>query len=254
VSVAARIGIMCAVPAVTLDARAAALTGLIDHAALFPPASMSMADALAEDQRLRSGEESVLVRRFVVPVSRFAELGPVELPLSVVLDMPYAGGDSRVEAVEAPPGAELEALVGLAAEVYVELPADLDRLAALGLRAKLRCGGASVPSVEEVAEFIRACRDHGLVFKATAGLHQALRRDGGHGFLNLLAACVFGDEERALADGDPAAFALDAESFRWRVRSADGIEVARVRADLWSGFGSCSVSEPFDELRSLGVV
>jgi hypothetical protein len=239
---------------VILDALTAALAGLIDHAALFPPASLSLADALAEDARVRAGESSLLVRRFVVPASSLPQLGAVEVPLSVVLDAPYAGGDARVEAVEAPPGLEPQRLVGLAAEVYAELPADLDRLAALGLRAKLRCGGARVPSVKEVAEVVRGCRERRLVFKATAGLHHAVRRDGEHGFLNLLAACVFGDEERALADEDPAAFALDAEAFRWRGRSAGAAELARVRAELWSGFGSCSVAEPFDELRSFGVL
>jgi len=239
---------------VTLDVRTAALAGLIDHAALFPPASMSLADALAEDARVRAGAESLLVRRFVVQASRLEELGEAELPLSVVLDAPYAGGDPRVEAVEAPPGIDLDAVVGLAGEVYVELPAELDRLAALGLRAKVRCGGARVPSVPEVAEVVRGCRERGLVFKATAGLHHAVRHDGEHGFLNVLAACVFGDEERALADEEPTAFALDAGSFRWRDRSADAAAVARVRAALWSGFGSCSIAEPFVELRSLGVL
>ena len=238
----------------TIDARTAALAGLIDHAALFPPASMSLANALTEDARVRAGAESVLVRRFVVPASRLDELGPAELPLSVVLDAPYAGLDPRVEAVEAPPGADLDAVVGLAGEAYAELPADLDRLAALGLRAKVRCGGARVPSVPEVAAVVRGCRERGLVFKATAGLHHAVRRDGQHGFLNVLAACVFGDEESALVDEDQAAFAFDAESFRWRGRSADAAAVARVRAELWSGFGSCSIAEPFDELRSLGVL
>ena len=215
---------------------------------------MSMEEALAEDARVRGGEESVLVRRFVVPASRLEELGPVALPLSVTLDAPYEGGDSRVEAVEAPPGVELESLPGLAAEIYVELPADLDRLAALGLRAKVRCGGARVPSVDELTAVVRGCRERGLVFKATAGLHHAVRRDGEHGFLNLLAACVFSDEERVLEEEDQAAFGLDAEAFRWRDRSADAREVARVRAELWSGFGSCSVAEPFDELRALGAL
>ena len=243
-----------AVRAAILDARTAALGGLIDHAALFPPASMSLADALAEDARVRAGAESVLARRFVVPASRLPELGAAELPLSVVLDTPYAGGDPRVEAVEAPPGADLDAIGGLAGEVYAELPADLDRLAALGLRAKVRCGGARVPSVGELAAVVHGCRERGLVFKATAGLHHAVRRDGEHGFLNLLAACVFGDEERALADEDPGAFALDAKSFRWRGRRADADELARVRAELWSGFGSCSIAEPYEELRSLGVL
>jgi hypothetical protein len=245
---------MCAVLPVTLDARRAALAGLIDHAALFPPASMSLEDALAEDARVRAGETGWLVRRFVVPASRLGELEGVEVPLSVVLDAPYAGGDARVEAVEARPGAPLEAVAGLAAEAYVELPAELGRLAEHGLRAKVRCGGAAVPSVDELAGVVRRCRALGLVFKATAGLHHAVRRDGEHGFLNLLAACVFGEEELALADDDRDAFRLDGESFAWRDRHAGAEELAAVRSRLWAGFGSCSVAEPVDELRALGVL
>jgi hypothetical protein len=246
---------MCAVPAVTLDdARRSALAGLVDHAALFPPASMTMADALAEDARVRAAAESWLVRRFVVPASRLPELDGADLPLSVVLDAPYGGGDARVEAVEARPGADLEAVVGLAPEVYVELPAELERLAALGLRAKVRCGGAAVPSVSELAAVVRRCRELGLVFKATAGLHHAVRAGGEHGFLNLLAAAVFADEEAALGDEDPSAFGLDGEAFRWRERRATAAEVAAVRESLFAGFGSCSVAEPVAELRSLAIL
>jgi hypothetical protein len=239
---------------VILDARRALLSGLVDHAALFPPASMSMPEALAEDARVRDGDTGWIVRRFVVPASRLGELGEADLPLSVVLDSAYGGDDARVEAVEAPPGTEPGEAAGLAAEAYVELPADLERLAGLGVRAKVRCGGAVVPSVEELAGVVRSCRELGLVFKATAGLHHAVRRDGEHGFVNLVAACVFGAEEEALADEDADAFGLDAEAFRWRDRSAGAEELVRVRAELWSGFGSCSVAEPVDELRTLRIL
>jgi hypothetical protein len=246
---------MSPVATVTLgDARRAALGGLVDHAALFPPASMTMEAALEEDARVRAGPEEWLVRRFVVPASRLAELGDVDLPLAVVLDAPYDGGDRRVEAVEARPGAEPETVAGLAEEVYVELPADLERLASLGLRAKVRCGGSAVPSVTELAEVVRRCRELGLVFKATAGLHHAVRTGGEHGFLNLLAAAVFGDEEAALGEEDAAAFSLDEAAFRWRGESASGPEVARVREGLFAGFGSCSVAEPVDELRALSIL
>jgi hypothetical protein len=115
----------------------------------------------------------------------------------------------------------------------------------------VRCGGARVPSAEELGDFIRRCRDAGVVFKATAGLHHAVRTDGQHGFLNLLAACVFGDEEAALADDG---FELDAESFRWRGRAAGAEELARVRSELFAGFGSCSFDEPVEELRALGIL
>jgi hypothetical protein len=243
--------------ATTTDARRALLEGLIDHAALFPPASMSMADALAEDARLRASEVAWLVGRFVVPASRVDEVGDAPLPLSVVVDGPLPG-DARVEAVELRHPGALTGLNDLAPEVYVEVPADaldeLPLLAAPGLRAKFRCGGAVVPRVESLAAAVRGCRDLGLVFKATAGLHHAVRRAGEHGFLNLLAAAVFGDEEAALAEEDAAAFEVAADGFRWRARRATPHEIARVRRELFVGFGSCSVQEPVDDLRALGVL
>ncbi len=61
---------------------------------------------------------------------------------------------------------------------------------------------------------MKECRRVGLPFKATAGLHHAVRTNGEHGFLNLLAAVVFGDEEEALDERDTAAFTLDVGSFR----------------------------------------
>ena len=245
---------MCAVLPLIIDARRAALAGLLDHAALFPPASMTMAAALAEDARVRAGADSWLVRRFVVPASRLGELGDAELPLALVLDAPYAGGDPRVEAVEARPGTDPETVAGLAAEIYVELPADLARLAQLGLRAKVRCGGAAIPSVEELGSVVRDCRRLGLVFKATAGLHHAYPTDAGeHGFLNLLAAAVFGEEEEALRERAPA-FALDADSFRWRDQEAPPAKLADVRASLFHSIGTCSFFEPVEELEELGIL
>jgi hypothetical protein len=241
------------------DARGAALEKLIDHAALFPPASMSIADALAEDRRVRASSEAWLVHRFVVPASRLADLPAATPPLSVVLDDPLASADDeRIEAVELRHPGDLTGLAGLAPEIYVEIPAadahEVASLAALGLRAKVRCGGAAVPSLEDLAGFVRACRQHGVVFKATAGLHHPGPRPGEHGFLNLLAAAVFGDEEEALADEDARAFRLDAAAFAWRHRTAAADEVARVRRELFVGFGSCSVAEPVGHLRALGIL
>jgi hypothetical protein len=243
---------------VVLDARRALLARLIDHAALFPPASMSVEDALAEDRRVRATEHGWIVGRFVVPASRLSELGAAPLRLTVVLDEALPR-DSRIESVEARPGADLEALVGLAPEVYVEVPltgdvegalGTLERLAELGLRAKFRCGPV-VPSPDALAGAIARCRRLGVSFKATAGLHHALPTNGEHGFLSLLAAAVFGDEAQALETRD---LRVTQDGFRWgdRVASADQIGVAR-RA-LFVGFGSCSVAEPVDELIELGVL
>src|SRR6185312_9408991 len=137
-----------ALPAV--DARHALLERLIDHAALFPPASMSMPDALAEDRRARASEHAWMLGRFVVPESKLDEVGEGGRELSVVTELGERAG----------------------AVLYVE-GAPLDEIAARGERAKVRCGGARIPPVEELASFIRGCRERGLGFKATAGLHHA---------------------------------------------------------------------------------
>ena len=131
----------------------------------------------------------------------------------------------------------------------------LDHLAELGLRAKVRCGGANVPNADALALFVRACRERRLVFKATAGLHRAVRSDGDYGFLNLLAASVFeGQEEVALAESDSSAFTLDAGVFGWRDRSAPAKELIRVRRELFHSIGSCSFFEPVEELEVLGML
>jgi len=242
----------------TRGARAVLLAGLIDHAALFPPASLGLEDALAEDARVRRAPEAWLVGRFVCPASRLGQLGDADVRLTVVLDDPAAPlDDSRVEAVEVPPGVPADVSVPVD-EVYVERPvgelAWLDEVAGLGRRAKVRCGGAVVPSAEELAAFVARCRDLRVPFKATAGLHHPIAAPGRHGFLNLLGAAVFGDEEAALREADASAFTLDEEAFGWRGREAGPDELARVRRDLFVGFGSCSIAEPVEDLRALGLL
>jgi hypothetical protein len=238
------------------DARCALLERLIDHAPLFPPASMSMEEALAEDARVRARPSGWMVARFVCPASRLSELGEAApLRLSVVLDSPSFAAESRVEAREIPPDGAVPP-EGSPHEIYVELApgGDIAALRRRGLRAKVRCGGARVPPIDELAAFVRACRDEGVSFKATAGLHHALRTDDEHGILNLLAAAVFGDEEEALAEREPAAFRLEATAFAWRDHSASAEEVARVRKEIFVSIGSCSAQEPVDELRALGML
>jgi len=198
-----------------VDARRALLSRLFDHAPLFPPAAMSLRDALAEDERAQATEDAWILGRFVVP--RGTEVDGREL---AVVD-----GGTETQG----------------ARVFVE-----------GV-SKIRCGGARVPSVEELAEFVRASRARGVAFKATAGLHHAYPTRGEHGFLNLLAAAVFGDEEDALR-AERGAFALDAKAFRWNGRGAGAGELADVRARLIHSIGSCSFFEPVGELHELGIL
>ncbi len=249
-----------ALPQTTTDARRALLAGLIDHAPTFPPAQLPLAEGLAEHKRVRESETGWIVNRFVCPASMLATLGDEPLRLSVVVDegrLPHP--DDRIEAVEAA-GLDPEVLIDAAPEVYSELPLRYDvsfrilQLGELGIRAKVRCGGATTPRIPDLAEFVAACRRLGVPFKATAGLHHPLRADDEHGFLNLLAAAVFGDEEDALAEEDPSAFGVTAEAFSWRDHEAAADEIGRVRRELFVGFGSCSAQEPIDGLRDLGFL
>ena len=216
------------------DARRALLTGFFDHAPMFPPPSLPPAEALAEDRRARESEHAWMLGRLVWPSGALAEIPEDEgRPLALV------GSEGGLEA-------QGEA-------IYLEGPAP-DTVARLEARAKIRCGGRRTPSVEELAEFVRGCRDRGVVFKATAGLHHAYpTAEGEHGFLNLLAAAVFGDEEEALREG-PRAFALDAGSFRWRDREALPDRLADVRASLFNSIGTCSFFEPVEELERLEIL
>jgi hypothetical protein len=249
-------------------ARRAFLERLIDHAALFPPASMSMEEALAEDRAARASDYAWMLDRFVCPASRLAELDGLEAPVSAVLDAPLgssvAAVEARLPAARPDPG-ELSRrageLLALSDEVYLELVLDDDwrdavpeavgAIAAARGRVKLRCGGELVPSVEQVALVLVACRDAGVVLKATAGLHHPLRRGEEHGFLNLLGAAGLAHARNA--DATRLAEVLSVED-------VDGLpldeltsdEVCSARALLFKGFGSCSWREPVDDLRALG--
>jgi hypothetical protein len=239
------------------DVRRALLERLIDHAALFPPASMSMEDALAEDRTARASGYAWMLDRFVCPASRLDDLDGLDAPVSVVLDGELASPAAAIELRlpdTGPVADTVASLRELSPEVYCELPLDqlpaaIGAVAAAGGRVKLRCGGAVVPSVEQVSDVLAACHDAGVVMKATAGLHHPLRRGSEHGFLNLLCAAVLA--HAGVADVREI---LEEESFDALPLSSLGAdEVVSTRARLFKGFGSCSWREPVEDLRALGV-
>ena len=302
------------------DARRAFLAGLIDHAALFPPASLSVPQATRLHLEHRSGLFAWILGRFLCPASKLDELaGAIRgdgepWRVSVVVDGASADisrladdldaaamfakqteGDASVELLEVrlparDPGsavAEISAAVRDAAlpkavAPFLEIPpeADLDEAldAIAGERsrsdegapgAKLRCGGpdpAAAPTPARVAGFVDGCRSRGIPFKATAGLHHPFRHDveGGkeHGFVNLVGAAVLARAEglpvdqlaHVVADEDREAFSLDAEVFRWREHTADAAAIAAARRELFVSYGSCSFSEPTDDLVALGLL
>jgi hypothetical protein len=247
---------------------------LIDHAALFPPASMPMPEAIEADRRARASEHAWMLDRFIVPASKLDELPPGAPRLSVVLD----GGEGDLERVAATPHeVELveakidpEWIPDTQALVNQKLPgvrAFWELSPGRGLRgavaavreagagAKIRCGGTTLPTVSDVADFVAACRDAGVPFKATAGLHHPIRSGDRHGFLNLLAAAVFadGDLEAIVGEEDPGAFELDESGFAVRGHRADAAAIAEARR-LFVAFGSCSFDEPTGDLVALGLL
>jgi hypothetical protein len=216
---------------------------LIDHAPMFPPARLSLPEALQDHRAARASPESWMLARFVCPASKLDEL-PGGLPVSAVLDNGPVDGVEAVE-VRVPDAAAVRNFPQVDAEIYFELPLATDcckvveAIAERRAFAKVRCGGESVPSVATLATFIRACREAGVPFKATAGLHHPLRRGEEHGFLNLLAAAASDDIEAMLQSEDHEL-----------LLSADP---RRAREALRS-IGSCSFWEPVDDLKRLGVL
>jgi hypothetical protein len=89
-----------------------------------------------------------------------------------------------------------------------------------------------------------------------------VRAGDAHGFLNLLAAAVFACADGLsadelvplLAEEDPAAFAVDADGVRVHGRFASAEAVAETRAELFVAYGSCSFSEPVEDLSALRLL
>jgi len=247
------------------------LEGLIDYAGLFPPAALTMQEAVRNYARYRDGEYAWALGRFVLPQERVGEV-PSDFPLSVLgIDVSPAGTTSTFE-VKATSADDVARIAAVAAGhvVYVEI-ADLalvPLLARHGLRAKIRTGGIAAeafPPIDDIAAFLRACRAAGVAFKATAGLHHPLRcvrpltyaadapTGTMHGFLNVfLAAAMIEDAEGILREDDPQAFRFEDDGVSWRDRHV-GIEALRMtRRTFALSFGSCSFEEPIDDLRALG--
>ncbi|HZN89883.1 MAG TPA: hypothetical protein VFB44_12975 [Thermoleophilaceae bacterium] len=131
---------------------------LVDHAALFPPASMSIPDAAAEDRQARESPQAWMLARFVCPASKLADLR-AEMPwegapgLSVVLDgagaAPADGwadalaGDVELVARAAAEGAPVES-------VELRLPGSRPEPAVL-VRARAALEALAVESFFELA-------------------------------------------------------------------------------------------------------
>jgi len=148
--------------------------------------------------------------------------------------------------------------------------------AGCGRGAKIRTGGETadkVPAPENVVEFIRLCAAANVPFKATAGLHHPLRSvhrftyqpdsPSGvmHGFVNVFLAAAFlraGMETKLavqlLEEQSADAFNFNADGVDWRQHRLSQREIAAARRSFAVSFGSCSFTEPIDDLKSLRLL
>lgn len=283
------------------------LAKVIDYAGLFPPAALSMSDAVAEYLAARSGSSAWMLGRFVVPASRLRELRdtfstadvrPSDWRVSAIVrddveadvaaiqafnDAETASG-SRVDCVECRPQSRerVHALAEWAVafgSVYVEVAVGsdedgwLEHVASHGLRAKVRTGGTTVdafPTPKALAAFLMSTVRYNLAFKATAGLHHAVRGTYGltyapdapmapmFGYLNVLLATAvlhagapLATAEAILQRTDTASLVLTNGNVRWGSDTFPASVLRETRARHLISFGSCSFREPVAELDAL---
>lgn len=193
----------------------------------------------------------------------------------------------RVEGFEARPAdhralRELAAATGEGEEIFFELdwrqdPQPwLDAVADADACAKLRSGGVTpelYPGVAEFARFLSRCKESGVALKFTAGLHHPLRGDHAltyepgapvgtmYGFLNAFAAAALldqghlrrGELAELLQEATPGAIDLGDGGLRWREHHLTVAELQRSRRFARS-FGSCSFTEPVEDLQTLEML
>jgi hypothetical protein len=279
----------------------------IDYAGLFPPAGLGMNAAVKNYMAYRQGDDRWALGRFILPAGRLMEFEEQVAALPGGLQQPWQlsallGPDLEGDLAHIDEFHRLRAVAGMTVDtleiktegvdsiadamrkipdrlpLYFELPVDRDptellrSIADAGARAKVRTGGVTsdaFPSTAHLARFIHAAVETRVPFKATAGLHHALRGDYRltyeersatgtmFGFLNLFlgaASAQTGRSEaqtrRILEETSSEAFRFEADGIRWRDQWLGLNELARARQAIVS-FGSCSFTEPVTELRAL---
>lgn len=269
--------------------------GLVDDAAIFPPGNAPLLQAAAAHLARRREPWADLVGPLVVKDTDLPLLRGTTARLSVVVtggagqiagpaglceklgyqlagleialrDLDDLTGNARrvVAAVDAARG---EGALPDETPIYVELPTQrptsswlgaADEIAAAELRLKFRTGGLEerqFPTAPTLASWIDVALDREMPFKATAGLHHAVRHTSvegfeNHGFLNVLLAT------RAAFDGAGASAVVDLLELRDAEQLAENARGGDlVRARRWfTSFGSCSVADPRDDLIALKLI
>lgn len=308
------------VPILTEDASRILLEGIVDYAGLYPPASVTMQQAVRNYAHYRASGTGWMLGRFVCAANALEEFSACADPLlprdagAIPWRLSVVGGADVVADVAAIAAfnarhrvcfEECGALVD-AYEARVQTVADVQRLnehvpremqlycevapssvdallpaiAAAERRVKLRAGGVqpeAFPTDSAVMAFLHACVVHGVVGKATAGLHHPLcgayrltyQPDAPtgpmFGYLNVfLAAALLAQGESVdtatvlLRETDGTAVRIDPTAVTWqhgaRVVRLERAVLQRTREQVLVSFGSCSFTEPVEEIRAIGWI
>lgn len=267
------------------------LERLFDYAGLFPPAQLTMTDAVRNFVAYRQGAHRHLLNAFVVPATRlqeftdaispFEDIGTAEdkIQLSILssnwaADLPciqqfQAAERVDIVSVETRSLLDSDAILETVDRVYVELPVGPDlanqiaQLQHTSVAAKIRTGGLTedaFPSCEDVADFISNCCRRNVSFKATAGLHHPVR--------SLHPTTSEPDAPNAIMHGFLNVIAAVSAA----MEGASRAEVATILANsdyakendyaaeesrnikarkLFHSIGSCSFEEPVSDLNDL---
>ncbi|AFZ13030.1 hypothetical protein Cri9333_2155 [Crinalium epipsammum PCC 9333] len=187
------------------------LDSVVDYAGLFPPAKLTMAEAIANYAKHMSDRYNWMLGRFILPASRVLEFEEIlaklaltdekaqRWSLSIILSQDWQleleqvkllqeRGRIAIASLEFPPlpPTEIEKILPHlpnSVEAFCEIPFNADLPAYLTIlknspiAAKIRTGGITpeaFPSTNQLSKYIFAFADAQLPFKATAGLHHLL--------------------------------------------------------------------------------
>jgi hypothetical protein len=136
---------------------------------------------------------------------------------------------------------------------------------------KLRTGGITpdmIPLSIQVAYVIKKCIDNKVPFKATAGLHTAVKhfdenlKTKMYGFLNVFSAGIIYyyyqmslEDLTLIVDNENMSdFIFEENSFSYKDLKVSIDEIKYVRDTYMLSMGSCSYDEPLQELRELKLL
>jgi hypothetical protein len=284
------------------------LRSIVDYAGLYPPAQLDLRSAMQTYAQSIASSDTWMLSHFVLPAAKLEEFSALvpemdlsQWSLSVVVKnleeveqtFTLTADSIKIAALEFKPRSpdEIRSLIP-------ELPSDIDTFFEISLdrswmesiavlqgtsaSAKVRTGGvteAAFPSTKQLAEWICACAQAKVPFKATAGLHHPfpgtypLTYESNHpdarmhGFLNVAIAAAFAyrqviDLENVIAlleiNSAKDCFQFEDDQLIWNSKQKeyrlDLNQIQTARQHFFRSFGSCSFQEPIDDLRTLNLL